>query len=211
MGTRSTRRGSSSEKVAIGVSQRVYALFPAYNYSPWQALAEFVDNSLSSWQRLARSDRGSMQLEVSITWDPDFGGGSRPGKLVILDNAGGVSTKDLDRAFRLATPPADLTHLNQFGVGMKVAACWFAQQWTVETSAIAEPVERTIPWNTRDIVAREVDQLSIQAKKAPSSSHYTRITHRADRQLHRHRRRRPGRLRRLRLRRDAVPACGALT
>jgi len=165
---------NTEESVAIGASQRVYGLFSAYNYSPWQALAEFIDNSVSSWQSMRARPR--TPLKVDITWDPDFGSGPRAGKLIIEDSAGGIATRDLDRAFKLATPPADMSHLNQFGVGLKVAACWFARNWIVETSAFGESSVRVISWDTDDVVKRELQKLPLKAKKAPANAHFTRIT-----------------------------------
>lgn len=123
----SEQRTSTKEGVAIGASHGVYGLFAAYNYTAWHALADFIDNSVSSWLGLRIRARRNENLRIDIDWDPDFGTGLGAGKLVIEDNAGGISTKDLAQAFKLATPPADMTRLNQFWVGLKVATPWFAK------------------------------------------------------------------------------------
>jgi hypothetical protein len=167
---------TETKSVAIGASQGVYGLFAAYDYSPWHALGEFIDNSVSSWMSLTTRQRTAEPLVVSVNWNSEFGSGASAGKLVVCDNAGGISSKDLDRAFQLATPPPDLSRLNQFGVGLKVAACWFAREWTVETSAYGEAVKRTIKWRTKDIVEKNLVSLPISATKASENEHYTRIT-----------------------------------
>lgn len=162
-----------AQKVSINSSQGVYGLFSSFDYTPWQALGEFVDNSVSSWMSDVENE---WILEVDITWEPEFGSGPNAGRLTILDNALGISLKDMERAFELAIPPADKTRLNQFGVGMKVAACWFGKTWSVETSAINDPVKRTIKWNTDLIVQDDINELDIIEQYEDPDVHYTKIT-----------------------------------
>ena len=54
-------------------------------------------------------------------------------------------------AFELANPEAykKPNSLNEFGVGMKQAALWFGNHFTVETSAIGEPYETTVDFNLK--------------------------------------------------------------
>src|SRR4051794_4239740 len=72
-------------------------------YNEWFALAEYVDNSLSSYLRdlgqisAVHRDGVAPQLQVSIKQSPD--------RLVIRDNAGGIAKADLQRALRAGTPP----------------------------------------------------------------------------------------------------------
>ena len=56
---------------------------------------------------------------------------------------------EFPRAFRPAELPPDRSGLCEFGMGMKSAACWFARQWEVRTSALGEPVERTVSFDIR--------------------------------------------------------------
>ena len=159
--------------VSINSSQRVYGLLSSFESTPWKSLGEFIDNSLSSWMSDAEGD---WPISIDITFDPDFGKGENRGQIVIKDNALGISTKDLDRAFELGEPPAELHKLNQFGVGMKVAACWFGKKWCVETSAIGEPIKRTIFWDTEKIVKNNLEKLPIIEEPARADEHYTIIT-----------------------------------
>jgi hypothetical protein len=159
--------------ISIKTSQGVYGLFSNFDYTPWQALGEFVDNSVSSWMS---DSHGDWQLEVDIDWDPNFGSGPGSGKITITDNALGISERDMDRAFELAIPPDDKTRLNKFGVGMKAAACWFGEKWTVETSAVGEPVTRTVHWDTAEIVKNDLLNLKFVETRAGQDRHFTRIT-----------------------------------
>ena len=158
--------------VSITPAQGVYGLFSAFAYTPWQALGEFIDNSVSSWM----SSESEEPLEVKIEWDPDWDFGNEPGRIKISDNAMGISLEDFPRAFELATPPNNLSNLNQFGVGLKVASCWFGKEWSVETSVHGEAKKRTINFNVDKIVQNNLQQLEVVESEEDPEVHYTIIT-----------------------------------
>ena len=58
---------------------------------------------------------------------------------------------------------------------MKSAACWFAPRWTVRTSALGEPVSRTIHFDIEDIINDDIEELIIREKVEKPSSHYTEV------------------------------------
>jgi hypothetical protein len=58
------------------------------------------------------------------------------GEITVTDNAAGISAADFPRAFRAAQVPADRSGLSEFGMGMKSAACWFCENWSVRTKAL---------------------------------------------------------------------------
>ncbi len=151
------------------------------NYRPWFALAEFVDNALESFMRhqdeLRRIDGPKYRLTVAIEYDLRDGG-----RLIIRDNAAGIYASEYARAFRPAEIPPDRTGLAEFGMGMKSAACWFARDWTVRTSALGEPVERTVSFDISRIVKDRIEELTIDAKPIREKAHFTEI---ALRGLHR--------------------------
>src|SRR5438067_2175245 len=131
---------SSTESVSIRPGVRVLSVLRHLNYKPWYALAEFVDNALQSFlANRARLGGDGARLRVAITLDPNL-----PARLVIRDNAAGIEQAVYPRAFRPAEVPADRSGLSEFGMGMKSAACWFAGQWRVRTSALDELVEKTV-------------------------------------------------------------------
>ena len=132
--------------VDIAPTAGTYALFKNFNYSAWTALAELVDNSVSSWIQLREKIETAPHERFSrLTLEPlrvEIDTVSEPGVVIVRDNAGGIAGPDFDnRAFALATPPEDLTTINQFGVGMKAAACWFANDWSVRTCAVSDSEE----------------------------------------------------------------------
>nr|WP_314360698.1 ATP-binding protein [uncultured Achromobacter sp.] len=146
------------------------------NYKPWFAIAEFIDNSLQSYlanrEALEAVHGPDFRLEVDVRVDT-----AGPGLIVITDNAAGISAADFPRAFRAAHVPTDRTGLSEFGMGMKSAACWFAENWSVRTKALGETTERTIHFDIRHIVDSKIESLSTEPRDVGSSSaHYTVVT-----------------------------------
>jgi hypothetical protein len=159
-------------KVTIRPGTKILGSLRHLNYRAWFALAEFVDNALQSFlsnrERLAEA--GCTQLRVDIEIQ-----GGRPGKISLRDNAAGIAAADFVRAFRPAEVPPDATGLSEFGMGMKSAACWFAQRWSVRSSSLGEGVERTVRFDIAGILAHEVDELDVETSSAPSNSHFTEV------------------------------------
>ena len=165
--------GAPKGTVNIVPGVQTLGLFKHYDYTPWQALAEFVDNSISSWQemraKLEAAEGKGFKLTIKIELDPV------EKRLRIVDNAGGIGQADYDRAFTLAAPPRELTRMNQFGVGMKVAACWFADHWQVRTSALGEPLTSTVLFNVPDIIENSLENLPIDQVREKADAHFTEI------------------------------------
>ena len=129
----------------------VLSVLPHLNYRPWYALAEFVDNSLESYlghrAEVNNTDGNNARLRVEVAIDSSDGG-----SISVRDNAAGIYESEYQRAFRLAEPPPHLNGLSEFGMGMKSAACWFGKQFTVRSTALGEPVERTVAFDIEEIV-----------------------------------------------------------
>ena len=147
------------------------AVLKHLNYQSWYALAEFVDNSIQSYQQNRNAlSNDTKKLIVDIDIDV-----AEPPRISIRDNAAGSLLKDFSCCFRPATLPPDRTGLAEFGMGMKSAACWFAPKWTVRTSALGDPVVRTIKFDIENIVADDIHELNITEDPADQDSHFTEI------------------------------------
>lgn len=163
---------SSSVNIRPGVG--ILSVLRHLNYKPWFALAEFVDNSLQSYQLNSRKlppRKGAPPLKVEIEIDR-----SDRMQIKIRDNAAGISFEDYGRAFRPAEIPLDRSGLSEFGMGMKSAACWFAPKWKVRTSAIGEAVTRTVTFDIARIVKDDLEELVVKEEKAEKEDHFTEIT-----------------------------------
>lgn len=172
---------STLEEVNIRPGVSILSVLRHLNYKPWYALAEFVDNALDSYLKnrelLEKVDGERRCLEVRITIQP----GKEDGAICILDNAAGVSAVDYPRAFRAAETPSDVTGLSEFGMGMKSAACWFANKWSVRSSAVGESVERTVTFDMTEIAHNQREALRINTRNQDERAHYTEVVLR---QLH---------------------------
>jgi Histidine kinase-, DNA gyrase B-, and HSP90-like ATPase len=159
--------------VSVRPGVGMLALFPSMNYKPWYAIGEFVDNSIQSWSTnkrvLQRLDR-SFVLRIDVQLDHERG------RIVVRDNAAGISGRDVQRAFKPAEPPADRTGLSQFGIGMKSASCWYARNFTVVSDALGENVRRTVKFDVPKLVASGDDVVPIRETVAPPGRHGTAIT-----------------------------------
>ena len=160
--------------VSIRPDVGVLSVLPHLNYRPWYALAEFVDNSLESFLRnraeVIDTDGSCTRLRVEVFVDSSEGG-----TITVRDNAAGIYLDEYERAFRLAEPPPHLNGLSEFGMGMKSAACWFGEQFSVRSSALGETVERTISFDIEKIVATKSSVLPVISKQVPANHHYTEI------------------------------------
>ena len=163
----------STVDIRPGVS--VLAVLRHLNYRPWYALAEFVDNAVQSFlehkEDLETADGNGFKLRVDIDIDT-----AAPARISIRDNAAGIFESEYARAFRPAAVPPDRTGLAEFGMGMKSAACWFAPRWTVRTSALGEPVTRTVHFDIANIVTDDIQELSIKEDPEAAEHHFTEIT-----------------------------------
>ncbi len=164
---------SQLNSVNIRPGVNVLSVLPHLNYKAWFALAEFVDNaiqsSISKRKKLRSLFGDAYKLRVDINFQ------SSENRIVIRDNAAGISAEDYGRAFRPAEIPPDASGLSEFGMGMKSAACWFAPEWSVRSSAIGENIERTVFFNINKIVTDSIEELNVVSMPVSSEKHYTEI------------------------------------
>lgn len=157
------------DQVVVRPGVGMLALFPAMSYKPWYAIGEFVDNAIQSWTAnraaLDAAAGGPSVLRIDVDIKPD--------QIVVTDNAAGIATPDIGRAFTPASPPADASGLSQFGIGMKSAACWYAKNFSVETTALGEPVVRTVEFDVPAIIAANSETIPLQERPAAVPEHGT--------------------------------------
>ena len=168
---------SASEKDTVPIRPGIglYALFPSLRYTPWVALGEMVDNSIQSYQEhkdeLIALNGPTYKLRIEI----NFSGGENP-TIQIIDNAAGIYTSDIQRAFTPAMPRENQQGIGQYGIGMKSSACWYAKYFTVRTRALGEPFSRTVTFDIPKIIKDELYELDIEKEVVTNpKAHGTRI------------------------------------
>ena len=149
-----------NRRVSIRAGAGVYRHFRNLDLKPWQCIGELVDNSLGSFEnkkvkKALKKIYKNPILEVEIHRD------IKNNTLIIKDNAGGISEKDLDRALEIGVPPDDATGMNEFGVGMKMASFWFAKRWRIVTKALGERNEKEIIFDVDEIERDQLDEVEV--------------------------------------------------
>ena len=107
------------ESVSIATKPLVYQVFRHVENKVQYALAEYIDNSISSFEHhkdiLSKiNPNGKVRVDVVLLDDC----------IRITDNAFGIEKDNYQRAFELAQVPLDAKGLNEFGMGMKVSSIW---------------------------------------------------------------------------------------
>ena len=162
-----------ASNVSIATRPLVYSTFRYINNKVWNALAEYIDNSIQSFEdhkeELTVLNRdGKLHVRIDIDFTNET--------ITILDDAYGITEQNYQRAFELANLPLDNQGLNEFGMGMKVSSIWLSNTWTVETSAYGEPVRKTMTFDLKEVVDNEEMELPVDEVVCEKDLHYTKIT-----------------------------------
>lgn len=157
-------------KLTIGPSvMRSYRRLP---YKAWYALAEFVDNSTQNYFNnrealdQAYAAEGVDGLTVRVVYDRS------EGLLRITDNAFGMDESDLERALMVGTPPEDPSGRSRYGLGMKMAACWFGNRWSIVTKKLGSDTQFTVAVDV-ELAADGEGEVTVTEAPAPVDQHYT--------------------------------------
>lgn len=164
-----------SNKINIRPPTSVYATYSRLSYQPWTAIAEFVDNSTQSYfdnEEILKKSDGFSKLDISINYEisPEFGD-----ILTIKDNAYGMEIEDLERAIVLDRPPRKRTGRNEFGMGLKTAACWFGNHWRIRTTQLGSNKEYTVEIDVDKLAIYKDEEVDIGISDVSKIEHYTVI------------------------------------
>lgn len=148
-------------------------VFSRLNYKPHYALAEFVDNSTQSYllhkQELMGSE-SDYQLRITIEYDSDTK------SLVVDDNAFGM---ELDRFLDAITLDAknkdQINSRNEFGMGLKTAASWFGNVWSVSSTALGSNKRYSAIVNIPMLQETGENEIDIIVEDTPVEEHGTTI------------------------------------
>ena len=167
-------RGMMSLELTIGLN--AIDSYRRLAYTPWHAIAEFVDNSTQSYFDNRKTldqnfNAAGESLLVSIVYDGSQAGGF----LRITDNAMGMSYAELSYALQVAKPPKNRAGRCRYGMGMKTAACWIGNRWTIRTKKLGEAVECTVELNVNKIASGQGSLPTTLKEGLSLPNHYTVI------------------------------------
>ncbi len=158
------------------IENNVIASYKRLSYDAWYAFAEFVDNSTQSYfdnrETLDKHyDKTGDKLRISIDYSRDND------IITITDNSIGMDEPDLSRAFKVGQPPLNPSGRSKYGLGMKTAACWFGDNWSIRTKKLGSDKEYTIHIDVSEI-AKQVGEVNLKTVvvDSPIDQHYTVIT-----------------------------------
>lgn len=162
----------SVNQVSIALKPNVYNTFRNLVNTLSNALGEYVDNAVQSYfdnkERL-RSYEPNYKLQIKIIMDWEAK------SLSIIDNAAGINEENYTRAFEPANIPENNAGLNEYGMGLKTASVWLADNWTVTTKALGENVERVTSFDLQKVTREGKEILKVEEKQKPLEEHYTKI------------------------------------
>lgn len=161
-----------SNTVSIATKPLVYSTFRYIANHAWNAIGEYVDNSIQSYEshidQLKPINPGhKLRVTINFNFDKD--------EIIIKDNAFGIDEINFERAFELANIPLDNSGLNEFGMGMKVSSIWLSNLWTVETTAYGESVKKTVVFDLEEVINNQRTSLNVISQPCPAEDHYTII------------------------------------
>lgn len=170
-------------KVSVRIGSQMYGRFEDLPNTVPHVLAEFVDNAIQSF-RDKKEELKSLDpdykliVRIFIHWDETKTKMSERSAtmFVIEDNAGGIAANRFVNAFEPAKAPEDNTGLNEFGMGLKTAACWLGYRWKVQTKAIGESVSRTVNFDQEYVTQNDLDDIPVTEEHSNINAHFTKIT-----------------------------------
>jgi hypothetical protein len=148
-------------KSSIKFGPAMYRMFRHIPNTAWNALCEFVDNSI---QACLDSINQPYIIEIVINNN----------SITIYDNGPGFSENDLESGLEPARIPKDKNQLNEFGMGMKLAALYFGDRYCIETSN-GEGFQYELKFDLDEVVQDELLEIPIIQKTHVGSS-FTRVT-----------------------------------
>ena len=154
----------------IKFGNQIIKSYKRLSYTAWYALAEFVDNSTESY--IANKDLldeafNGNNLTVSIRYDV------AAGTLEVEDNSIGMSEDDLRDALTVGKLPDHPSGRSRYGLGMKTAACWLGDVWTVTTKKLGEVKEHTITVDVNQVADENTDLHHSERDVEDANLHYT--------------------------------------
>lgn len=168
-------------EIDIEVKQGILATYHNYTYKPPQVFAEFIDNAIQSFEDnknmiMSEDPNFVLRVDIDIEWDdktPDHV--VRAKKVVISDNAAGMTMQKFSDAFKSADMSVIRGGLNEFGMGMKVAACWLGNKWRVESTSITENITHILEVDVEEVSKGNIKYITSQDESFPKRNHGTNI------------------------------------
>ena len=158
-------------EVPIRPQSSILGTYRNQSYKIEGVISEFIDNSTQSFFD-HRNDLKSKCEQDKVTVKIDI----FQNEIKIVDDAFGMNIRDFNRAFKLDSPPEDTSGRNEKGMGLKTAATWLGNIWSVQTVELGSGKLLSAEINLNDIRENAPDSVSATEEECDRSAHYTIIT-----------------------------------
>ena len=85
----------------------------------------------------------------------------------------GMSHAELERALHVARPPVNTNGRSKYGMGMKTAACWIGNKWTITTKMLGETLEHSVTIDVNEVAKGQGGGVDNTSLTKPADLHYT--------------------------------------
>lgn len=162
----------NSIELNIQPAASILNVFSRLSYKPWYAIAEFVDNSTQSYishQEELDNDEFFEKLVVDVRYD------SEGNTLSISDNAYGMEIDRFQDAIILDSRNEIQSGRNEFGMGLKTAASWFGNVWTVKSTQYGSKYSYVATVDIPKLKENNLNSIEIHRGHVDSKTHGTEI------------------------------------
>ena len=162
----------NSFELNIQPAASILNVFSRLSYKPWYAIAEFVDNSTQSYishQEELDNDEFFEKLVVDVRYN------SEENTLSIIDNAYGMEIDRFKDAIILDSRNETQSGRNEFGMGLKTAASWFGNVWSVKSTQYGSNNSYVATVDIPKLKENNLNSIKIHKGYANSKTHGTEI------------------------------------
>lgn len=158
----------------------MYSLLRSQGYDPAHALAEFIDNAIQAYLSHC-NDRHKHGKPLSVTlrmYAADYPGNPElRNSIQIEDDGPGIDRARLPHALKPARSVGGQGGLSEFGIGMKAAAVWFSDTWSLQTRPQLGKDRFDFTFDLNELLRSGLDTLAVQdSKRSNGQSSGTLIT-----------------------------------
>ncbi|WP_411678460.1 ATP-binding protein [Caproicibacter sp.] len=147
-------------------------VFSRLSYKAWYAIAEFVDNSTQSYLSHIEELNGhsDIRLVVKVRYSIEYN------TLTITDNAYGMEIEKFKDAILLDSKNNEQVGRHEFGMGLKTAASWFGNIWSVKSTQYGSSNEFNATVNIPKLKNEGLNSVRIHRSIVDENKHGTTIT-----------------------------------
>lgn len=160
-------------EVNVSPDMGMYHLLRSQGYEQAYAIAEFIDNALQAhFSHAEETGTSTGTLEISLhVYSNDFTGDSKKrNSIVVTDRGPGITKARLAEAMKPAKT-APHKGLSEFGIGMKAAAVWFSDKWSLCTIPAGSTHKYDLTFNLPMLLDAGSDKVSVQEHVRAKADH----------------------------------------